>query len=332
MNICVVYNLPSREMQKTRFVDADIDTEESAKEIAQALREKGAAVELFPISEDTIASISSVKADVIFNQIEWDGHDFVKNLRAVDLIEQSDIPFTGSSRDVIEKTSDKRLMKTLLAQYNLPTPIWQIFETGQEDIRPDFCYPVIIKTTLIHCSIGLGKDAIAYNKNDLSRIVQQKMREFGQPVFAEEFIEGREFQVTIVEKKEGLAVLPPAEITFTTKGVDAFLSYESRWVEDSDEFHTSGVKLAEVTEELLRRIEDISVKAFRSFGIRDYSRLDIRIRDSEIFILEANSNPGLGDNDLYGMTLSYQAAGMTFADFVWEIVQSCLRRNQLKME
>ena len=327
MKITVVYNLPSREMQSTRYVDTDIDTEDSAKEVAQALEAKGAMVDLFPIREDTIETISTIQTDVIFNVIEWDGHDLEKNLLAMDLIERLGVPFTGSTRDVIEKTSNKRLMKTFLNQNNLPTPIWQIFETGQEDIRPDFCYPVIVKTTLIHCSIGLGRDAIAQNKSDLSSIVQRMVLEFGQPVFAEEFIVGREYQVTLLEKQEGLVVLPPAEITFKTQGTEAFLSYESRWVEDSHDFHTSGVKVAEVTEELLKRFEDISVKAFRLFGIRDYSRLDIRVRDSEIFILEANSNPGLGDDDLYGMTLSYKAAGMTFADFVWEIVQSCVRRN-----
>lgn len=327
MKITVVYNLPSREMKQTRFVDTDIDTEESAKEVALALKVKGAAVELFPIGEDTIDAISSIKADLIFNQIEWDGHDLSKNLHAVSLIEQLGIPFTGSARDVIEKTSNKWLMKTFLNQNNLPTPVWQIFETGQEDVRPDFCYPVIVKTTLTHCSIGLGRDAIAYNKAELAQIISRMVLEFGQPVFAEEFILGREFQVTVLEKKEGLTVLPPAEITFKSEGTDTFLSYESRWVEDSVEFHTSGVQVADISEELLKRLEDISSKAFRLFGIRDYSRLDIRVRDSEIFILEANSNPGLGDDDLYGMTLSHRAAGMTFADFVWEIVQSCLHRN-----
>lgn len=327
MKITVIYNLPSREMQQTRYVDTDIDTEESANEVALALKEKGAAVELFPISEDTIDAISSIKADLIFNQIEWDGHDLTKNLHAVSLMEQLKIPFTGSSRDTIEKTSDKRLMKALLNQHNLPTPVWQIFMTGQEDPRPDFCYPVIVKTTLTHCSIGLGRDAIAYNKADLAKIANRMVFEFGQPVFAEEFILGREFQVTILEKQTDLAVLPPAEITFKTQGTEAFLSYESRWVEDSSEFHTSGVKIAEISEELRKRFEDISMKTFRLLGIRDYSRLDIRVRDSEIFILESNSNPGLGDDALYGMTLSYKATGMTFADFVWEIVESCLRRN-----
>ncbi len=329
MNITVLYNLPSRSMQHTRFVDTDIDTEESAKEAAQALASKGAAVTLFPITEDSIETISAISSDVIFNLIEWDGQDFAKNLHAVTLIERLGIPFTGSTRDVIEKTSNKQFMKPFLNKHNLPTPIWQLFATGLEDIRPDFCYPVIVKTTLIHCSIGLGRDAIANNKNDVARIVKQKIAEFGQPVIAEEFINGREFQITVLERQGGAKVLPPAEITFKSHGTDAFLSYESRWVEDSEEFHTSGVKVASIPDELRKRFEDISVKAFRLFGIRDYARLDIRMRDSEIFILEANSNPGLGDDDLYGMTLSYKAASMTFADFVWEIVQSCLRRNSL---
>jgi D-alanine-D-alanine ligase-like ATP-grasp enzyme len=61
-------------------------------------------------------------------------------------------------------------------------------------------------------------------------------------------------------------------------------------------------------------------------GFRDYTRLDIRTRGNDVYILEANSNPGLGDHEEYGMTLSYKAVGMTFADIVTSILDSTMRR------
>ncbi len=73
-------------------------------------------------------------------------------------------------------------------------------------------------------------------------------------------------------------------------------------------------------------MDAVARDTFTRLSFRDYARLDIRVRDEDIFILEANSNPGLDDDPEYGITVSYKAIGMTFADFMWEIIQSCLRR------
>lgn len=339
MNIAIIYSLPTRRALATPFKVADEDTQESAFEIAEALeskprtherssvvRGKGADVVLLPVSEDTIDTIPSIDADVIFNLIEWDGLDMPLFLKAVGLIERSQIPFTGSGFTTMRTLSNKEKMKDALDLGSIPTPRWQLFRDGTEPVRDDFHYPVIMKLALTHCSIGLTRNAVIDRREDVTLHVKEHIASFQQPVYVEEFIDGREFQVTVIEEDGVPKVLPPAEIVFKKGGKDSFLTYESRWDEDHPDYKLSSVKSAETSAYLRKRLEDVSLMAFRSLGFFDYARMDIRARGEEPFVLEANTNPGLGDSDEYGMTVSYKAVGMRFSDFVWKIVESCLRR------
>ncbi len=330
MKIAIIYNLPTRRASATSFTVADEDTADSALEIAEALKSKHADVLLVPVSEDTIEEISRVKADCLFTLIEWDGEDMPLFLRAMELIEQTGIPFTGSKLAMMRRLSDKVTMKEALDEAGIPTPCWQLFRDGNELVRADFVYPVIMKLSLTHCSIGLTRNAVVDRPEDLAAHIKEHLRTYHQPIYVEEFIDGREFQVTIIEENGEPRVLPPAEIIFKKGGKDSFLTYESRWDEEHPDYHLSSVKLAALSPSLKKRLEDVSLAAFRSLGFGDYARMDIRTRGEEPFILEANTNPGLGDSDDYGMTISYKAVGWRFSDFVWKIVESCLRRFRKK--
>lgn len=326
MNISVIYSIPTRRALATPYKATDEDTRASAEEVAAALSAKGVKTSLIPISEDSIERINVLCADVIFNLIEWDGLDTPLYLEALRVLEAKGTPFTGPSLVTMTRLTDKVKMKEALDVAGIPTPRWQLFTNGSRPVRDDFVYPVIMKLAWEHCSVGLTRNAIIDRKADVAPNVVEHISTFHQPVYVEEFIEGREFQVTILEEAGQPRVLPPAEIVFTKSGKDSFLTFESRWDEEHPDYKLSSVKKADLSPALHKHLEEISVAAHRHFGFRDYSRMDIRCRAQEPFILEANANPGLGDDEDYGMTVSYKAAGMTFADFIWKIVESCLRR------
>lgn len=328
MNIAIIYSLPTRRAMTSPFLTTDEDTKESAEEVAEALVSKGATVELVPISEDTIERIRSIQADVIFNLLEWDGLDGPLLVRAMEVLESAGIAYTGSDKHALAVVNNKCRMKAAMETAGLPTARWQEFVTGNEAVRHDFTYPAIVKLGLSHCSVGLTKDAVVTGKEGLLTVVNDRIRSFHQPVYVEEFIVGREFQVTVLDREHGLVVLPPAEILFTTTGANAFLTYGSRWDETHADYKESSVGFAVLSPSFLDKIKRISHNAFVAMGFADYSRLDIRTRGDEVFILEANANPGLGDSDDYGMTVSYKSVGLTFADFIWEIVTSCIRRQK----
>lgn len=324
MRIAVVYSTPTKN-STADFVETDVDTSESAQEVADALRQHGLDAFCVPITADHIELIDSVEADCIFDLIEWTGLDQPYALDAVGRLEKRGIPFTGATSTNYQKTADKSLMKAEFARYDIPTPKWQVFHTGLEDAH-EFHYPVIIKPSLEHCSIGLTDDAIVHSTVELPMAIMCQVKRFVQPVVVEEFIDGREFQVTILEKEKGVWVLPAAEIIFAAGASRRFLTYESRWDETHSDYNDSTVVIADLSKRQQSSLTALVSNAFACMQFRDYSRFDMRLRGDDWFVLEANSNPGLGDNDEYGMTVSYKAAGMTFADFIWQILLSCLRR------
>ncbi len=337
MHIAVVYSLPTRRSLATPYAATDEDTKISAEAVAAALSVKDAEVTLLPIAEDSITDIKKIRADCIFNLIEWDGLDMALALRAFGLLESLGIPFTGISKGALEGIADKIRMKEQLMAAGLPTPAWQLFKTGKEKIDPATNFPVIVKPLYEHCSVGLTHEAVVDTPADLLRVVAKQITHYGQPVFAEQFIVGAEFQVTVLEQQGRLTVLPPAEILFTTSGTRAFLTYGGRWMPGHPDWMNSLVVLSAAAPGLKTTLADVSTRAFQTLSYRDYSRLDIRVnsgnpKDSRnwqdrVYILEANANPGVEDSTGYGMSVSFHAAGMNFIDFLWEIVASALRRK-----
>lgn len=274
----------------------------------------------------TYESILSIQADLIFNLIEWTGSEEDAAYQACKLIEKTGIPFTGADSACYRLISDKRRMKRAFTRLHIQTPMYQIFETGKEPIQQATIYPCIVKPAREHCSMGLSKDSVVYDQKTLRDQITKQHAAFNGPVLVEEFISGREIHVTVVEIDGDLFILPPAEIIFYTKGTDAFLTYQSRWDETHPDYQESEIRPAILSQSLQEKLVSISYDAFRKLSFRDYARMDIRVRDNTPYILEANCNPGLGDDEEYAITVSYKALGWTFADFISRIIASSLRR------
>lgn len=328
MKITVLYNKPAaRFTPHTKNVEAEEDTEESAEEVAVALRSKGADVFVVPITETTIPeTVAALPTDLIFNMIEWTGIDATHAAQTYDILNARGLSYTGATKESYFLSCDKIAMKKRLDAGGFLTAPWQQFITGDEPIRKDLPFPVIVKVSLEHSSVGLSKEAIIDDSNDLRAFVKKQIAAFSQPVLAEQFLTGREFQVTLLEQVNGLTVLPPAEVIYTRRTNVPFLTYESRWKADHPDFQNSTVELAVLSETLAGKLDRMSRGVFTTMGFRDYARFDIRCLGENPMFLEVNSNPGLSDDQQYGMTVSYKAIGMSFADFVWEIVLSAMRR------
>lgn len=327
MHVAIVYSTPSTQYQSTNFIVADEDTLLSAQQIAAALKKKGIRASLVPVSIDTVERvIASIKADCIFSLIEWSGDDLPYALFAYALMEKSGIPFTGATTANFHLVSDKVLMKKAFDRLNIPTPQWRLFFTGEESVDGIQC-PVIIKPAMQHCSIGLSRDMIVKDPKKLRAQIKKQMRRFKQSVYVEEFIVGREFHVPVLEMDGKPRVLPPIEITFNVQGTEAFLTYESRWDPEHPDYQQSDIGLPKTYDpQLMNKIKKICERIFTILDYRDYMRVDIRVRGNDVFILEANCNPGLGDDEESAIPIACKTIGMSFEDYIWAIVESCMRR------
>lgn len=324
-----MYSLPTRRMLSTRYGDTDEDTAVIARAVALGLQANGMTAATYPLTEDEISSIANVKAGCIFNLIEWCGRDLHLSRPVYRELRSLKVPVTGSSERLYNLSSHKIRLKKELEKYGITTPRGIGCVTGEEDVPADLPYPVLVKPAHEHCSIGLSDDALAYDEPSLRRIVRKQIAEFDQPVLAEEFIEGREFEVYVVEEKSVVRVLPIEEIIFTGKQQGAFQTYSAKWEEESVEYQNTKVELAQLTSVERHAVEKVCIHTFRSLRFYGYARFDVRIRDGVPYILEANANPAVYDGE-GELTDPHTEViwGISFADYIKTIVDSAVYHHR----
>ncbi|HKL33995.1 MAG TPA: ATP-grasp domain-containing protein [Tangfeifania sp.] len=216
------------------------------------------------------------------------------------LLEMLGLPYVGSSPSGHALALDKVLTKIIWKNNGLPTPDFWVFNNHHEDMS-SVKYPVIVKPKMESVSFGLK---VVYNQKDLQEAVHFIVTEFGQQALVEQFIRGREFCV-------GLIGNSPVE-SFPVLEIDLEGDPDAIQTVD-DKQHTPKGKVcpAHISKELAEDMQKISIKAFKSLNLRDFSRVDIRLDENDnIYLLEINSMASLGESGSY--TAAAKVAGYDF--------------------
>lgn len=325
MKICVLYNNPGTSTSEN-IGGADEDTMQSAQEVAEKLRALGYVVELLGISQDDIYNLPTLisrDVNVVFNLVEWSGRDLDDGVHVLEVLKGNGIPYTGCHADGYRISSDKVLMKQLMNQAQIPTPNYSVAITTQIPTI-DFPFPVIVKPSAEHCGIGITQSSVVNDIKSLSSQIQLLNITYQQPLLIEEFIEGLEAHVTVIEKDHSPWVLPPAVFRYQEKpGYWGVMSYEAKWNADSWEAKMTEWE-DELSSEILERLTQIAQKTFVALGGRSHSRVDIRLKDNEVYVLEINNNPGVGWDVDSGLTHSCIKAGLSHGQFLNYIILSAL--------
>ncbi len=276
-----------------------------------------------------IDQILSFGADLVFNLCEEFRGQARMEMHIAALLELLNIPFTGSSALVLGLSQDKGKTKSLLAQHGIPTPAYEVVPVGESPEATRLSFPLIIKPLCEDASLGIGNDALVRDLPSLRHQVEKVHSLYHQPALVEEYIDGRELNVSILGN-ETLQLLPISEIDFSTlpPGIPKICGYEAKWVESSEEFHhTIPLCPAFLPPEIEERTRTAAVRAYRVMGCRDYARVDIRLsRENIPFVLEINANPDISPDA--GMTRSAKAGTIPYSELIGRIVDLAWARTQ----
>jgi len=243
------------------------------------------------------------------------------------ILEDAGFVFTGADSQALSLSQDKRKVKQRLDASGTSTPRWQVFSCSH---RPAWnIYPAIIKPALEHCSFGVSRESVARTPEELSRRIDYIFETFQQPALVEEFIDGREFHVTVIGNGT-LHVLPPAEMDFSAfeDARDRLCTYDSKF--DPDSAHYRMIKLnlpAFLTEEEGEAISSIALQAYRVTGCRDYARLDIRLRDGIFYILDVNPNADISPDT--SLALAAEQVGLPYGKLASYLVNLAAQRHPI---
>jgi len=300
-----------------------------AEAVAAALRELGYAPYDLPVSMDFGAFLHSLRSDpplFTFNLMESiEGQGRLIHL-APCLLDALAIPYTGCRADALYATSNKLLAKRILQKAGILTPrFFSMSDLGSSAARVDGTF--IIKSVWEHASIGIGDDSVVTLKrgSQLLQEMQSRLQPLGGECFAETFIEGREFNISLLAARNGPEVLPPAEIRFDEypPGKRRMVCYRAKWDEDSFEYrHTPrSFTFSKKDAPLLERLAKLARQCWHLFHLRGYARVDFRVdREGRPWILEINANPCLSPDA--GFAAAADKAGITFSRMIAGILRA----------
>lgn len=239
------------------------------------------------------------------------------------ILELLKIPSTGSGIIGHALCIDKTITKIILNHYGVPTPKFISLEPGQETIPPVDFYPVIVKPSREGSARGLSADSVVKEDFALKKAVKVIHSEFHQPALIEQFVDGREFSVGIVAGE----ILPILEIDFSTlpDGLERFYSYRVKHYYGEQ---TRYICPAQIDTGLKDRISEYALTAFKALRLRNYARMDLRVKDGQIYFLEVNSLPMLtpGYSDIVKMA---EAAGYTYEDLIMKIFMDAIENYEI---
>lgn len=275
--------------------------------------------------------LRDARADLVFNLVEsLDGRGSLIHL-APSCFDALGLPYTGCRAEAMFLTSNKLLAKQWMRAAGLPTPVW----VEADAPLPEALDPCdwIVKSVWEHASIGLDSDSVfcGLTGSEIRRMLPERARLMGGPCFAEQYIEGREFNLGLLGGPEGPALLPPAEIVFAgfPPGMARIVDYQAKWAEDSFACrHTlRRTEFMAADRPLLDALDRIACQCWQCFRLAGYARVDFRIdQDGCPWVLEVNANPCLSPDA--GFAAALERAAIPYAAAVARILADGLRPSR----
>ncbi len=277
--------------------------------VGKALREAGYPVELLDIREVPLCELTPERMDVAFVALHGTfGED--GGIQAV--LDAMGVPYTGSGVEASRLAMDKVAAKEHFRGARVPTPRYVELDIDWPAARKvraarALGLPVVLKPAREGSSLGV---AIACDDEELAASVAKPF-EYDHRAFAEEFIEGRELTVGILDDR----ALPIIELKYKTRFFDFRVKYEAGAAE-----HIVGPKLLpEVTEQ----VQAAALAAHQCLGCRGLTRVDMRLgRDGVPYVLEVNTIPGMTATSL--LPEAARAAGLSFPELCEHAVRLAL--------
>ena len=275
----------------------------SGKGVLDALISKGVNAHAFDPGQQAITELAAQKFDRVFIALHGRyGEDGTMQ----GLLEQMNLPYTGSGVLASALAIDKQATKRLWSSFNLATPRFAMLNANSDwqKIVQDLGLPIIVKPAREGSSLGLSK---VTKLEDLPAAYALAAK-LDRDVMAEQCIIGEELTCPIVGDGESARALPVIRIVAPDSNYDYHNKYFS---DDTKYLCPTGLDLA-----LEEKVQELALSAYRALGCKGWGRADVMIdrATNQPYLLEMNTAPGMTGHSLVPMAA--KAAGVEYADLV----------------
>jgi len=275
----------------------------SGKGVLDALISKGVNAHSFDPGQQSITELAAQKFDRVFIALHGRyGEDGTMQ----GLLEQMNLPYTGSGVLASALAIDKQATKRLWSSFNLATPRFAMLNANSDwqKIVQELGLPIIVKPAREGSSLGLSK---VTKLEDLPAAYALAAK-LDRDVMAEQCIIGEELTCPIVGDGENARALPVIRIVAPDSNYDYHNKYFS---DDTKYLCPTGLDLA-----LETKVQELALSAYRALGCKGWGRADVMIdrQTNQPYLLEMNTAPGMTGHSLVPMAA--KAAGVEYADLV----------------
>lgn len=225
-------------------------------------------------------------------------------------LEQAGLTYTGSDYEASAIAMDKYKTKILARYVGVQCADEELHDKpihAPEIVK----FPLVIKPNNAGSSVGL---TIFHETCDIFEATREALK-YSETVIIESFIPGREFNIPVVKGQ----AYPILEVD--SHGMN---DYEAKYIGDKTEYKVP----APLSPEITQKMQNDAIKVYRALGLKNYARIDFRMSDDEeIYLLEANSLPGMTRSSL--VPKSAKALGLSFADLLEIIINDALNSDFL---
>lgn len=239
------------------------------------------------------------------------------------LLEMAGLPYVGAGVAASAVGMDKGMMKDLFSVKGLPQGKYKVvtrytlevdLDQVIQEIEDYFGYPCFIKPANLGSSVGVSK---VHNREELP-IALQKAAEHDRKLIVEEFINGRELEVSVlgndhVEASLAGEIIPAKE----------FYDYEAK-------YETEDSKLlipAPIEEEQMAEIRKLAIEVYRAIDCQGFARVDFFLeRESgRLLVNEINTIPGFTRISMYPKL--WEVTDLPYSQLVDRLIELALERH-----
>ena len=243
-------------------------------------------------------------ADIVFMGLHGANGEDGKIQGTFDLL---GIKYTGTGYRSSAISMDKELTKKVLVSEGVPMPKGVALKKGHKlEYVP---FPCVVKPCCGGSSVGVS---IVQSEEDFNAAVEEAFT-YEDNILVEEYVNGREFSVAVVDGK----ALPVVEIV-PLKG---FYDYENKYKDGASEH----ISPARIPDDITKKMQRWAEKACEAVGVTSYARVDqILDKDNNIYCLEINTLPGMTPNSL--IPIEAQAMGMSYDELTQQLIDVSLKK------
>ena len=312
---CIIYNEPGNGAlaDELDVLDQVDQIEEHLKILGIDVYRKGITARFM----DEIATLESEKPDFVFNLVESINNKGELNYFIPALLNLYSIPYSGNPLEAMFITSNKTLASRAMKDAGIKNPA-SYLPSQYKLLKPGGSY--IVKPIWEDGSLGITGESVFECKPGFEKKLQGLDDAHW---FIEDFIDGREFNMSVLAGKDGAEVLPPAEIVFVNynENKPRIVDFKAKWEMDSFEYINTVREFPgkNLNGQLEKNLKDSALACWYLFGLKGYARVDARIDSNEnVYVIEINANPCISPDG--GFVAATKEAGYPFIDVIQRII------------